>query len=317
MLKFIPVSVTLACLFSSFQNILCWSLSEQDAISTVPCTISKHLMLKFITRSLVPLQLVFAFQNILCWSLSVKATMEELAEKNFKTSYVEVYPDSSNCLLSTLYISKHLMLKFIRGRNPVGIFFHKFQNILCWSLSLTFGKCMIRCLHFKTSYVEVYPEPPVSINMNHINFKTSYVEVYPTGRSGCWIRFRISKHLMLKFIISGSRRRRGVVIISKHLMLKFIDDLTISRAQSSLFQNILCWSLSQSGSRLWSTLYTFQNILCWSLSCHIRHCGCLLRISKHLMLKFIPRTRRYPAHLPYFKTSYVEVYPKPMSYNHT
>ena len=37
---------------------------------------------------------------------------------------------------------------------------------------------MIRCLHFKTSYVEVYPEPPVSINMNHINFKTSYVEVY-------------------------------------------------------------------------------------------------------------------------------------------
>ena len=131
--------------------------------------------------------------------------------------------------------------------------------------------------------------------MNHINFKTSYVEVYPTGRSGCWIRFRISKHLMLKFIISGSRRRRGVVIISKHLMLKFIDDLTISRAQSSLFQNILCWSLS----------------------CHIRHCGCLLRISKHLMLKFIPRTRRYPAHLPYFKTSYVEVYPKPMSYNHT
>ena len=178
MLKFIPVSVTLACLFSSFQNILCWSLSEQDAISTVPCTISKHLMLKFITRSLVPLQLVFAFQNILCWSLSVKATMEELAEKNFKTSYVEVYPDSSNCLLSTLYISKHLMLKFIRGRNPVGIFFHKFQNILCWSLSQTFGKCMIRCLHFKTSYVEVYPEPPVSINMNHINFKTSYVEVY-------------------------------------------------------------------------------------------------------------------------------------------
>ena len=36
---------------------------------------------------------------------------------------------------------------------------------------------MIRCLHFKTSY-EVYPEPPVSINMNYINFKTSYVEVY-------------------------------------------------------------------------------------------------------------------------------------------
>ena len=156
MLKFIPVSVTLACLFSSFQNILCWSLSEQDAISTVPCTISKHLMLKFITRSLVPLQLVFAFQNILCWSLSVKATMEELAEKNFKTSYVEVYPDSSNCLLSTLYISKHLMLKFIRGRNPVGIFFHKFQNILCWSLSHWEKRLLNSFPHFKTSYVEVY-----------------------------------------------------------------------------------------------------------------------------------------------------------------
>ena len=60
--------------------------------------------------------------------------MEELAEKNFKTSYVEVYPDSSNCLLSTLYISKHLMLKFI----------------VLTSLAEP------DILYFKTSYVEVY-----------------------------------------------------------------------------------------------------------------------------------------------------------------
>ena len=119
------------------------------------------------------------------------------------------------------------------------------------------------------------------------DFKTSYVEVYPTGRSGCWIRFRISKHLMLKFIISGSRRRRGVVIISKHLMLKFIllmpwryirqhsiskhlmlkfidldfrsdqFDFDFKTSYVEVYQYTEC---STVGIRI------FQNILCWSLS---------------------------------------------------
>ena len=135
MLKFIPVSVTLACLFSSFQNILCWSLSEQDAISTVPCTISKHLMLKFITRSLVPLQLVFAFQNILCWSLSVTASVIGFVLAYFKTSYVEVYQREKSGRYLFPQISKHLMLKFITDFRQMYDSLSPFQNILCWSLS--------------------------------------------------------------------------------------------------------------------------------------------------------------------------------------
>ena len=222
MLKFIPVSVTLACLFSSFQNILCWSLSPD---------------------------LLFRFN----WYL------------HFKTSYVEVYRLQHLWSGLCWRISKHLMLKFIRGRNPVGIFFHKFQNILCWSLSLTFGKCMIRCLHFKTSYVEVYP----------------------TGRSGCWIRFRISKHLMLKFIISGSRRRRGVVIISKHLMLKFIISGSRRRRGVVIISKHL--------------MLKFILLMPWR---YIRQHS----ISKHLMLKFIDLDFRSDQFDFDFKTSYVEVY---------
>ena len=134
---------------------------------------------------------------------------------NFKTSYVEVYPDSSNCLLSTLYISKHLMLKFIRGRNPVGIFFHKFQNILCWSLSLTFGKCMIRCLHFKTSYVEVYPElkgsiKPIVYQFQNIlcwslspHFLVTFISFYLFSPSFFLISIIFTKHQPIFFFLSN------------------------------------------------------------------------------------------------------------------
>ena len=78
---------------------------------------------------------------------------------------------------------------------------------------------------------------------------------------------------MLKFIFSLLFSFFCCSRISKHLMLKFINLFWACRLQVSLFQNILCWSLSQSSNKR----------------------GVLLPISKHLMLKFInePDEQRY------------------------
>ena len=85
----------------------------------------------------------------------------------------------------------------------------------------------------------------------------------------------------------GSKNERKHKCISKHLMLKFIVSATHWLKAKYLFQNILCWSLSWSRLRYrkWKTYFKtsyvevyrpsgagvnscnkFQNILCWSLS---------------------------------------------------
>ena len=96
-------------------------------------------------------------------------------------------------------------------------------------------------------------------------FKTSYVEVYPLRLPHPVCRAGISKHLMLKFIIHYY-----------HQVPNFF-----------LFQNILCWSLSNERTGIWRYPIQFQNILCWSLS---SDSTCSLSM------------------LSNFKTSYVEVY---------
>ena len=54
------------------------------------------------------------------------------------------------------------------------------------------------------------------------NFKTSHVKVYQTARDSGDDRNEISKHPMLKFIISTSSALLKLISISKHPMLKFI-----------------------------------------------------------------------------------------------
>ena len=119
-------------------------------------------------------------------------------------------------------------------------------------------------------------------------FKTSYVEVYP------------NRHV----------RTDTAEVISKHLMLKFIAFRISSVADSYTFQNILCWSLSQMVVSdlfhranfktsyvevyLISVLVSISPYLDFKTSyveVYPKRYGSikqLEKISKHLMLKFIP-----------------------------
>ena len=103
---------------------------------------------------------------------------------------------------------------------------------------------------------------------------------------------KISKHLMLKFILRSFHHLLSNYRISKHLMLKFIDCSICDRVRAGEFQNILCWSLSEIRVRRVRYRKKFQNILCWSLSkaqaFFIQRC----LISKHLMLKFIDKVTK-------------------------
>ena len=205
---------------------------------------------------------------------------------HFKTSYVEVYRKGEH-------------------NSIVG---YTFQNILCWSLSEAAHQRNITFPYFKTSYVEVYPRNsrqgvfPTRISKHLMlkfikmwllmngclpNFKTSYVEVY---RNWIWLKVEIKKNFKTSYV-EVYRWTHGWCStgneISKHLMLKFITKEQLSDSQITLFQNILCWSLSLCLSPisfhhynfktsyvevyLSTTDYTgavtwFQNILCWSLS---------------------------------------------------
>ena len=122
-------------------------------------------------------------------------------QRDFKTSYVEVYRFSNQLRSRLIHISKHLMLKFI---SIIPIYYQHFCDfktsyVEVYRLHLILETELFK--HFKTSYVEVYPVFKGSKNtkvrfqnilcwslskMVHMeiselrNFKTSYVEVYPT-----------------------------------------------------------------------------------------------------------------------------------------
>ena len=139
----------------------------------------------------------------------------------FKTSYVEVY----------------------RAKDILTGAVEKFQNILCWSLSLLLASRTALKGYFKTSYVEVYHQwrekicgtlefqnilcwslSPSGADFwpEVLHFKTSYVEVY----------------LLLTLIL---------VIDFAHFKTSYVEVYrNISSIHGGLwiFQNILCWSLS-------------------------------------------------------------------------
>ena len=92
-------------------------------------------------------------------------------------------------------------------------------------------------------------------------------------------------------------------------MLLFIKVTKQDDNHVLIFQNILCYCLSISGS--WSSVQAllFQNILCYCLSGSVTKNAAGIEISKHLMLLFIASgTHAVIFHIHYFKTSYVIVY---------
>ena len=161
-------------------------------------------------------------------------------------------------------ISKHLMLKFINEPDEQRYYRTEFQNILCWSLSAVTVPRLATIAHFKTSYVEVY--------------RFSVLPIFS--------RDSISKHLMLKFIhivrwIDFRWLNFKTSYVEVYLLRLFCP------VCSCVFQNILCWSLSNLPFFANRTSFHFKTSyvevypgwICWKM---VRY-----HISKHLMLKFI------------------------------
>ena len=206
----------------------------------------------------------YEFQNILCWSLS---------QGRGDTPHI-------------YHISKHLMLKFIQSQCHTIIPRPVFQNILCWSLSwcriiiFRFGRIS---KHLMLKFI-IFLSPS---SFSCAYFKTSYVEVYHLLSYNNLFQLIISKHLMLKFIFSLLFSFFCCSRISKHLMLKFINLFWACRLQVSLFQNILCWSLSQSSNKRGVLLPISKHLMLKFIKNPLFSILILASISKHLMLKFI------------------------------
>ena len=140
------------------------------------------------------------FQNISCYCLSGDHRQE----------------------VSTICISKHLMLLFISLLPSVRITMLQFQNISCSCLSQQYRTQTDRHINFKTSHVIVY------------RF------IYTRHLVGCFI----SKHLMLLFI--------GSLLLSTRIKSKFQNiscyclsfEPTRNSGATWIFQNISCYCLS-------------------------------------------------------------------------
>ena len=163
-------------------------------------------MLLFIGRGLHGDCLVFEFQNILCYCLSVAKSVHEPPFLKFQNILCYCLSYIRFIQKELIYISKHLMLLFIRRRT-----LNRFTTDISKHLMLLF-----------------IPEKiPTSKHSEY--FKTSYVIVYPI--SGIYYPHRtvISKHLMLLFINDADYIFVRDEIISKHLMLLFICSIDSKR----------------------------------------------------------------------------------------
>ena len=149
MLLFIIFKAVVHMIFSKFQNIVCYCLSDICGLfNTYPA----------------------AFQNIVCYCLSSSCPIfphsrdiskhrmllfisntinKKTIRQNFKTSYVTVY----RLYLPDPYpadrISKHRMLLFIKEPDSTPDKNPGFQNIVCYCLSLPVTPWLLICTSFQ------------------------------------------------------------------------------------------------------------------------------------------------------------------------
>ena len=200
MLLFIDIIGRKILPVNSFQNIVCYCLSLEVALS-------RHCIRNFKT-SYVTVYLFFR--------ISFNDSLSD-----FKTSYVTVYRCSLSTILSKSSISKHRMLLFItlQGGKRISHANFKTSYVTVYHIegeSWAFSRC-----NFKTSYVTVYHATvqryynyttfqnivcyclsPIILIIAGIvaHFKTSYVTVYRRSNDAYTDGSSISKHRMLLFI---------------------------------------------------------------------------------------------------------------------
>ena len=190
------------------------------------------------------MQPVLKFQNILCYCLSSFAGILTCRPYNFKTSYVIVY----------------------RIRHSCSDFSHSlFQNILCYCLSQQFDFAICYQLEFQNILCYCLSACKALKWRGWADFKTSYVIVYHTRRKLYTYSARISKHLMLLFIIlkqlrssmSGYFKTSYVIVYRfkvfrksaflRHFKTSYVivyHFRVLKEVGNDIFQNILCYCLS-------------------------------------------------------------------------
>ena len=118
-----------------FQYISCYSLSRKDRLPVVQTHVSIHLMLFFIDVTLKYNRQTIMFQYISCYSLSDFGLYPNFFITCFNTSHVILYQFCHVFEKIVFFVSIHLMLFFIRGRDKRGRGSPVFQYISCYSLS--------------------------------------------------------------------------------------------------------------------------------------------------------------------------------------
>ncbi len=120
-------------------------------------------------------------------------------------------------------------------------------------------------LDFKTSYVIVYRLCKCMGVTKQNNFKTSYVIVYLNSANHDSNQYRISKHLMLLFILHFHYLSDIFIYFKTSYVIVYLLTFACNLC-SFIFQNILCYCLSITALIDEPIGLIFQNILCYCLS---------------------------------------------------
>ena len=142
--------------------------------------VSIHLMLLFIQGRTFHRIYLRTFQYISCYSLSKLWTDLYMLEIGFNTSHVTLYRIWRTRTSRNIWVSIHLMLLFIAGRNSHIRDFQTFQYISCYSLSPTCGQNLPPEQMFQ--YISCYSLSWKKLigNANTARFNTSHVTLYPS-----------------------------------------------------------------------------------------------------------------------------------------
>ncbi len=185
-----------------------------------------------------------------------------------------------------MYISKHLMLLFIKVKHSREFIITTFQNISCYCLSTAEHLNTVKKWYFKTSHVIVY-----------------------LSRAGSTLhRSYISKHLMLLFI-EDSETETGVAEAFQNIScycLSVVEDCMATVLCYFKTSHVIVYLPEEHRTFLFPS---FQNISCYCLSrcliyCNLSHSN--FKTSHVIVYHAIPYLEQYVD--SHFKTSHVIVY---------
>ena len=227
--------------------------------------------------------------------------------QDFNTSHVTLYRFNRNYSkgLAYRFNTSHVTLYLADIKNALDR--SVFQYISCYSLSRHTREDLNEDLGFNTSHVTLYHRSAREAAKKNFCFNTSHVTLYPGSGYPENYQQEVSIHLMLLFIAQTAKimphrvrfntshvtlyqklhqEKNYFTFVSIHLMLLFIQPGAHNCSDSTAFQYISCYSLSQ--ERTWMCRGSVVSI--------------------HLMLLFIGSEPTKTGDSGSFNTSHVTLY---------